>query len=160
MRGYKGMNADMTCRGFKFEVGKEYTVRGNIKLCKNGFHFCERLKDVFWYYAPEKASRYFVVETAGKVLIEGSKAVAKTLRIVREVVPQEVWRAYYDAGFGNGSDKIPSVIVNGGGCGYGNTYGQGYGGGCYNGTLIGTGRGNGPIDLKSRKRFNKIGIFK
>ena len=36
----KGFDADWTCRGFKFEIGKTYEVGGKIKACSNGFHAC------------------------------------------------------------------------------------------------------------------------
>lgn len=36
----KGTDANMQCRGFQFEIGKTYSVSGNIKACKNGFHAC------------------------------------------------------------------------------------------------------------------------
>lgn len=47
------MNADMTCRGMRYEVGKSYHVDGNITVCERGLHFCERLTDVFDYYKRE-----------------------------------------------------------------------------------------------------------
>lgn len=70
MKGYKGMNEDMTCRDFKFELGKTYHVEGNIQLCKNGFHFCKNLIDVFDYYC---YGRYFEIEAIGDVLSDGEK---------------------------------------------------------------------------------------
>lgn len=33
VKGYKGMNKDMTCRGMQFEIGKTYSVDGDIELC-------------------------------------------------------------------------------------------------------------------------------
>jgi hypothetical protein len=36
----KGFNADLSCRGFKFEIGKTYEVSGKIEACSNGFHAC------------------------------------------------------------------------------------------------------------------------
>ena len=35
MKGYKGMDANMQCRGMQFEIGKTYKVDGEIKLCEN-----------------------------------------------------------------------------------------------------------------------------
>ena len=32
MKGYKGMESDMTCRGMQFEVGKTYHVGGKIEV--------------------------------------------------------------------------------------------------------------------------------
>lgn len=52
MKAYKGFEKDMTCRGYKFEEGKEYEQDGNIKCCNNGFHAYEYPLDVFKHYAP------------------------------------------------------------------------------------------------------------
>ena len=52
IKGFKGFSKDMTCQGHKFEVGKTYTHKGEIKLCEKGFHFCENPIDVLRYYSP------------------------------------------------------------------------------------------------------------
>ena len=39
--GFKGFDADMTCRGFKFEEGKTYEEDVEPKVYDKGFHFCE-----------------------------------------------------------------------------------------------------------------------
>lgn len=52
IKGYKGFNPDMTCRGFKYEEGKDYEEAGEIGACENGFHFCLHPLDVFGYYPP------------------------------------------------------------------------------------------------------------
>ena len=60
MKAYKGFNKDMTCRGFQYEEGKEYTT-DNAELCKSGFHACENPLDCFRYYPPA-TSEYHEVE--------------------------------------------------------------------------------------------------
>lgn len=35
IKGYKGFNPDLTCRGFQYETGKEYDTDG-VKACKHG----------------------------------------------------------------------------------------------------------------------------
>ena len=62
---YKAMDSDMSCRGFKFEVGQTYTQGGKIKACESGFHACEYPLDVLQYYPA--ASRFFVVRQGGKI---------------------------------------------------------------------------------------------
>ena len=65
MRTYKGFNKDMTCRGFKYEEGKEYETDKAV-VCKTGFHACEHPLDCFRYYAPSK-SVYCEVEQDGDI---------------------------------------------------------------------------------------------
>ena len=60
---YKGTDKDMKCRGFQFELGKEYEEAG-AKLCNKGFHGCEYPLDVFAHYAPAD-SRFFVADLDG-----------------------------------------------------------------------------------------------
>ena len=60
MKAYKGFNKDLTCRGFQFEIGKEYE-EDSAKLYNKGFHACEYPLDCFSHYPPNK-SRYCEVE--------------------------------------------------------------------------------------------------
>ena len=82
---YKGMDANMRCRGVHYEVGKEYetdkAVAGVI-----GFHACEYPLDVFGYYPPA-TSRYFSVEQGGVLSKScGDTKVASTkIKIVAEI---------------------------------------------------------------------------
>ena len=60
---YKGTDKDMKCRGFQFDLGKEY-VEEEAKLCDKGFHGCEYPLDVFAHYTPAD-SRFFVADLDG-----------------------------------------------------------------------------------------------
>jgi hypothetical protein len=51
MKGYKGFDKDLKCRGFQYEVGKTYECKGGVVLCENGFHFCKDPKQIYGYYA-------------------------------------------------------------------------------------------------------------
>ena len=81
MKGYKGFNEDMTCRGFQYEEGKEYTT-DKAELCNSGFHACEHPLNCFDYYAPSQ-SVYHEVEL-GEVSDErgrDTKVCGKRIRI-------------------------------------------------------------------------------
>ncbi|NYB73886.1 DUF1720 domain-containing protein [Sedimentibacter hydroxybenzoicus DSM 7310] len=86
IKGYKGFDKDLKCRGFKYEVGKEYEQEGNIKACSKGFHFCEDPLNVFEYYPPSD-SRYCEVEGDGDVDRDGrdSKVAVSKIRVGVEI---------------------------------------------------------------------------
>lgn len=64
IHGFKGFDKDLKCRGFQYEIGKDYEQEGEVKCCERGFHFCENPFDVFRYYSP-RYSRYCDVEGYG-----------------------------------------------------------------------------------------------
>ena len=63
---YKGFDKNMECRGFKYEVGKEYEMDGEIKCCNRGFHACKSPIEV-WDYYDMLNSRFAEVEQSGKI---------------------------------------------------------------------------------------------
>ena len=85
MKGYKVFNPGWTCRDFQYEVGKTYTHDGTLKVCGNGFHFCEKAIDCFNYYSFDPNNKVAEVEAVGDVLTDGDKSVTNKLVIVREV---------------------------------------------------------------------------
>ena len=66
IKSYKGFDKDMQCRGFQYEVGKEYDMDGEIKCCNRGFHACKSPLEVWDYYDMLK-SRFCEVEQSGKI---------------------------------------------------------------------------------------------
>ena len=63
---YKAFDKNMQCRGFQYEVGKEYEMDGEIKCCNRGFHACKSPMEV-WDYYDMLDSRYAEVEQSGKI---------------------------------------------------------------------------------------------
>ncbi|SHF86898.1 hypothetical protein SAMN05444349_14132 [Bacteroides faecichinchillae] len=70
IKGFKGFDKDLKCRGYQYEVGKDFQEEGEIKACSKGFHFCENPLDVFSYYPPSTdkgINRYCSVEGSGSI---------------------------------------------------------------------------------------------
>lgn len=85
IKAYKAFDKDLSCRGFKYEVGKEYEETGDIKACEKGFHACPYPLDVFGYYAPAGA-RFCEVEQSGKIDdSESDKVCSSKIRIGAEL---------------------------------------------------------------------------
>ena len=85
MKAYTGFDKDLKCRGFQYEVGKEYEEE-NASLCKKGFRACENPLDTFRYYAPTD-SRYCEVDVDdnGERSSDDSKVCGKHIRIGAEI---------------------------------------------------------------------------
>lgn len=45
MKAYKGFDKDLKCRGFQYEIGKEYEEK-EAEACEKGFHACENPLEV------------------------------------------------------------------------------------------------------------------
>ena len=111
---YKGMDSDMTCRGFQYEVGKTYKT-DKAELCNCGFHACLNPIDVLEYYPQDECSSYFKVKLSGEITKCGfgdTKVAATEITILEEINIDELrniteWRKnknvldllYYSDGF-------------------------------------------------------------
>ena len=84
MKCYKGFDKDLKCRGFQYEIGKEYE-ENTADICHKGFHACENPMDVFGYYTPAD-SRYCEVDLdTNEQTGEDSKRVGKKIKIETEI---------------------------------------------------------------------------
>jgi hypothetical protein len=93
---YKAFNADLTCRGFQYEVGKTYTHDGPVEMCASGFHACLHPLDVLNYY-PAAGSRFALVEmlnatggNEGSTKICGAEITIKAEMHIHEMVAAAV----------------------------------------------------------------------
>lgn len=85
IKGYKSFDKDLRCRGFQYEVGKEYTAEGKIECCKNGFHFYENPFGVFKYVPLSAETRYCEVEGDGEIDKYVDKVAVSHIRICKEM---------------------------------------------------------------------------
>ena len=91
----KGMDKDMKCRGYQFEIGKEYKIEhdGNIELCSNKvFHYCDSLQQVHEHYScnEKELNRFFEIEVLGEEVTDGKKCGSDHIKIVREITGNEL----------------------------------------------------------------------
>ena len=86
IKSYKGFDKDLKCRGFQFEIGKEYE-EPNAKACSYGFHACEMPIEVLGYCEPSKMSRYCEVEQSGEISRhnDDSKIASTKIKIGAEI---------------------------------------------------------------------------
>ena len=84
MKCYKGFDKNLKCRGFQYEIGKEYEEK-TADICHKGFHACENPMAVFGYYNPAD-SRYCEVDLdTNEQTGEDSKRVGKKIKIETEI---------------------------------------------------------------------------
>lgn len=86
IKSYKGFDKNLKCRDFQYEIGKEYEMDGEIKVCSRGFHSCESPFDVFDHYNMID-SRFCEVEQDGNISKEdrGTKICSSKIKIKAEL---------------------------------------------------------------------------
>ena len=126
--GYKGFDKDMKCRGFQYEIGKEYECEEPVKLCESGFHFCEYPHEVFFYYPAGNNSRFAIVEAEGVSEEHGkdSKRVSKKLKINAEISVFEICRMAVRVFFENFGFKGKVASTDAANAGYRGAANAGY----------------------------------
>ena len=89
IKSFKGFDKDLKCRGFQYEIGKEYE-ESTAEACKCGFHACEHPLDVFSHYAPSD-SRYCEVEQSGEIdKSESDKTCSTKIKIGAELSLKDI----------------------------------------------------------------------
>ena len=97
IKGYKGFDKDLKCRGFQYEVGKEYSTEKAV-ACNTGFHYCENPMDVLGFYAPcddtGNLNRFCEVEGSGDFdKSESDKICCTHLKVKAEIGLQGLIKA-------------------------------------------------------------------
>ena len=94
IKAYKGFNKDLSCRGFQYEVGKEYEHNGAVSICNSGFHACINPFDVLDFYGDMLDDRYCEVEQSGETKSDEKKTVSSRIKIKAEIG----WVGLFEAG--------------------------------------------------------------
>lgn len=89
---YKGFDKDLKCRGFQYEVGKEYELpKGeSVSVCSNGFHAFESPLEVLDYYFMDGSAnllRFCEVEQSGEFSkeVDSTKVASSKIKIKKEI---------------------------------------------------------------------------
>jgi hypothetical protein len=85
IKGYKGYDKNLQCRGFQYEIYSEKKHGGDFKLCDSGFHFCENPMNVLSFYSPSDGNRFTEVEALGEVKNDEIKSVTDHIKIGAEL---------------------------------------------------------------------------
>lgn len=97
MKGYKAFEKDLTCRGFQYEVGKEYEIDESPKPCERGFHFCETIANCYQFYPMADDTRICEIEALGEIKTDDDvKFCTNKIRIVAEVTEEYIRKANND----------------------------------------------------------------
>lgn len=94
----KGFDKDLKCGDYQFEIGKEYKIDLPVgykltkkDLCSNKvFHFCDGLSKAHMFYNCNKNNRYCIIEVLGQFCESDDKCGSNHIRIVREIVGEEL----------------------------------------------------------------------
>ena len=104
IRAYKGFNrhydSTLWCKDFQYEVGKTYKYKGNVELCKSGFHACHELYQLWQFYPNNGTNVFYEVECGGEIIEseEGDgKFVCSEIALIKEVNMSDVEK-FDDAG--------------------------------------------------------------
>ncbi|MCT4470649.1 DUF7666 domain-containing protein [Bosea spartocytisi] len=100
----KGFDHEFKCRGFQFEVGKTYEVKGDVKACRNGFHAVSMDAPLHvWDFYPiiddeGRLTRYAITEQTGATDEEktekGTKIASASISIKMELsLPEFIRKA-------------------------------------------------------------------
>lgn len=97
MKGYKALNMDMssTYGDMVYEIGKKYTITGELEMCENGFHFCKYLENIEGYYRITE-SRIFEIEAESKIIDRVNKSCAESITLIRELSKEEIRQYFVD----------------------------------------------------------------
>lgn len=67
MIGYKAFDKDLVCKDFHFEIGGTYKLEDKLIPCKQGFHFCKSIAEIYDCYSMDDNNRVCKIEAIGDI---------------------------------------------------------------------------------------------
>ena len=87
MYGYKaflktddGLKTMFGDKSIVYEVGKQYTIAGDLEMCANGYHYCSTPLQTYLFYRP--SSVVHKIEIVGNVLVTSTKCCTSSYIIM------------------------------------------------------------------------------
>ena len=101
MKGYKGYEKGLICRGKQYAVGEVFE-EGSAEICKSGMHFCKNPLDILDYYPLVDPNGNLTEFTEVEALDEpktddGKKFCAKKLKIGAKLSLSQFIKASFNA---------------------------------------------------------------
>lgn len=101
--GYKGTDKNMKCRDYQYEMNTQFNMPDDeiVSACRNGFHLCRKLENVFGFYSIGSGNRFFEVRALVRKTdadekprgYMSDKIAAKSIEFVREMSIDEILTA-------------------------------------------------------------------
>ena len=118
MKGYKGFNKDLTCRGKQYTENTVFEEE-SAEICKSGMHFCENPFDVLNYYGfvddNAELNEFAEVEALDDCKTDDNKKyTTKRLKIGAKIGISGLIKAFVD--FTLSRVKTEDVATNTGNC--------------------------------------------
>jgi hypothetical protein len=112
---YKGFDKDLKCRNEQFEVGQTYSKNPDLqkpKLCSSdGYHYCNKLKDVYSYYRNDESNRFCEIEVLGAFTEDREKSVTTSFRIIKELTQADLTKYNEELELDRLDDRMNLEIV-------------------------------------------------
>lgn len=94
IKGYKGFDRNLKCKGWQYKEGETSTFDGKIKVGCSGFHFYKSPTNVFDMYPPNELGRYAETNSKGKTAYNESYDTYCTdkLEVVEELSVEDMYK--------------------------------------------------------------------
>lgn len=92
-KAFKIENGELHCRGKVYREGKRHYVRGTLKMCENGIHYCTNLFEIFNYYSGviDKDIAIYEIDVGDKVLTsDSSKCCTNSCVLKRRLYREDI----------------------------------------------------------------------
>lgn len=91
MKGYKATDKDMSCQPqfdlppYQYTMNTKHILEnGKVEICSNGFHYCEKLENILYYYNCP-SMRVFEILAEGEIDTFENKSACSEITFIKEL---------------------------------------------------------------------------